>query len=229
MMTGLYVFALLRPSGGGERPSPELTLVSCGGIDAAVVPVSGAPAVDADALRSHDAVVRRLCERSASVLPMRFGSLVVDEAALRQWVESVRPILERGLEVVAGREQMVVRIYGDLEPMVCDEDETVRDEDETVPRNLGTRYLRQRLPAMSRALTRTIEGVRERLGALLLGERVERHRTPPLLATLRHLVPRNAGEAYRVALAGNIPGLEGGKIEISGPWPPYAFTPEELS
>lgn len=222
MTTGLYVFALLRPSGGDERPSPELTLVPCGGIDAAVVPVSGPPAVDADALRSHDAVVRRLCESSASVLPMRFGSLVVDETALRQWVESVRPSLERGLEVVAGREQMVVRIYGDLEPTVC-------DEDETVPENLGTRYLRQRLPAMPKPLTRTIEGVRERLGALVLGERVERHQTPPLLATLRHLVPRNAGEAYRAALAGNIPGLEGGKIEISGPWPPYAFTPEELS
>jgi Gas vesicle synthesis protein GvpL/GvpF len=224
-MAGLYVFALLRaPSGGDERPSPELTLVSCGGIDAAVVPVSAAPAVDADALRSHDAVVRRLCARSSSVLPMRFGSLVVDEAALRQWVESVRPILERGLEIVAGREQMVVRIYGDLEP-------TARDEDETVSGTLGTRYLRQRLPAMPRALTRTIESVRERLGALVLGERVERHQTPPLLVTLRHLVPRNAGDAYRAALEGSIPGLglEGGKIEISGPWPPYAFTPEELS
>jgi hypothetical protein len=223
MTTSLYVFALLRaPSGGGERPSPELTLVPCGGIDAAVVPVSDPPAVAATSLRSHDAVVRRLCERSSSVLPMRFGSLVADEAALRQWVDSVRPILEHGLDVVAGREQMAVRIYGDVGPPTS-------DEDRTVSATLGTRYLRQRVPAMPRALTRAIEVVRERLGPLVLGERVEHHQTPPLLATLRHLVPRGAGEAYREALSEHIPEIEGGKIEVSGPWPPYAFTPEELS
>jgi hypothetical protein len=224
-MTGLYVYAVLRsPSvNEGDSASKPPVLVDCGGIDAAVLPVSAAPVVDAAALRSHDAVVRRLCERSASVLPMRFGSFVPDEAALRQWIDAVRPVLERGLDLVAGREQMGLRVYGDAGP-------AAPDEEDRGGADRGTRYLMKRTRlAMPAGLGGVLDVLRARLGRLVLSERVERHETPPLLATVHHLVARQAGEAYRAALACELPELQGWRFEITGPWPPYAFAPEELS
>jgi hypothetical protein len=219
------VYALVRafPADEGLPSGATLTLLDCDGIEAAVGPVTSAPVADAAGLRAHDAVVRRLHETAPSVLPMRFGCVVRDEATLRAWVETVRPILEHGLDLVKDREQMVLRIYGDAAPASPDEPDH-RDH------HRGTRYLMKRSQAsLPQELGRGMEALRLRLGDLVHGERLERHETPPLIATLRHLVPRDASEAYRGAVAGQIPGFEHVTLRVSGPWPPYAFTPEEIS
>jgi hypothetical protein len=224
-MSDLYVYAMVptvasTADGLVEEP---VRLVDCGGMHAAVGPALGGDTVDASALRAHDAVVRRLHGLAGTVLPMRFGSTVRDESALRGWVETVRSILERGLEAVKDREQMAIRVYGDAAPGEAH----VQDYE---GERRGTRYLLSRRQIeIPPHLESAVETLRRRLGHLVCSERVERHATPPLLLTLRHLVARDMSPEYRAAVSGEIPGLEGLTLRVSGPWPPYAFTPEELS
>ncbi|HEV8439224.1 MAG TPA: GvpL/GvpF family gas vesicle protein [Methylomirabilota bacterium] len=220
----LYVYAVLRGTAAGENgpPADSVSIVQCGGIEAAVRPTTDAPAVDAEGLRAHDAVVRRLHAQAAAVLPMRFGAMVRDEAALRSWVDTARPILDQGLDLVAGREQMAIRIYGEVAEATAEDRHDVEQR--------GTRYLMTRRAAsMPPELVPAMETLRARLSPLIHSERVERHATPPLIVTVRHLVARGAGDAYRAAIEGDLPGFERLTRQVSGPWPPYAFTPEELS
>ena len=60
------------------------------------------------------------------------------------------------------------------------------------------------------------------------GERRVRHERPPLLASVYHLVPRESLDAYQAAVtaAAREAGL---RVSSSGPWPPYAFAPDELA
>jgi len=71
-----------------------------------------------------------------------------------------------------------------------------------------------------------LEPLRPWLEPLVRAERVTRHDTPPLIASVYHLIDRGAGAAYlaaveRVALAA-------ARVVATGPWPPYAFAPEAL-
>jgi gas vesicle protein GvpL/GvpF len=223
----LYVYAVLRPGLGDPRPAGPIQLVECGGMHVAVRAVDAPPVVDAAGLQAHDVTVRALHEQAVSLLPMRFGTMVPDEAALRAWIDTVRPILERGLDLVRDREQMVIRIYGDAALLSASRPP---DEAPGAGTGRGTRYLMQRKPpSLPEALSCAMEGLRRRLLGLVVSERVERHETPPLIATLRHLVPREGSAAYRAAVEHESPAIEGFTLSVSGPWPPYAFTPEELS
>src|SRR5262249_35818578 len=117
---------------------------------------------------------------------------------------------------------MVVRFYG--------ETDGARDELGEGADHRGTRYLMKRRQAsVPPGLARGMEVLRTRLANLVRSERIERHETPPLITTLRHLVSRRAGPAYRAVVEQGIPGLEGVTLRVSGPSPAYAFTPEEIS
>jgi hypothetical protein len=70
--------------------------------------------------------------------------------------------------------------------------------------------------------------VLDALAPLVRGERRERHERPPLLASVYHLVPRDGVDAYRTAVA-SAAEEAGVRVTISGPWPPYAFAPDELA
>ena len=76
------------------------------------------------------------------------------------------------------------------------------------------------------SLRAELEPLRPWLEPLVRAERVTRHDTPPLIASVYHLIDRGAGAAYlaaveRVALAA-------ARVVATGPWPPYAFAPEAL-
>jgi hypothetical protein len=53
-----------------------------------------------------------------------------------------------------------------------------------------------------------------------------RHDTPPLLASVYHLIDRGAADAYRTAIEAAPQSTA--RIVATGPWPPYAFAPEAL-
>jgi hypothetical protein len=61
------------------------------------------------------------------------------------------------------------------------------------------------------------------LQALVADERVQRHATPPLLASVYHLVPRSQRTQYRRRVARAAATLAPLRLTVSGPWPPYAF------
>jgi hypothetical protein len=70
--------------------------------------------------------------------------------------------------------------------------------------------------------------VLDALAPLVRGERRERHDRPPLIASVYHLVGRDSLEGYRTAVE-SAARAAGVRVTSSGPWPPYAFAPDELA
>jgi gas vesicle protein GvpL/GvpF len=87
----------------------------------------------------------------------------------------------------------------------------------------GARYLAARRRLHAAATAPELDPIRPLLSDLVADERVHRHGTPPLLASVYHLVPREEGARYRERLARGARELEPFRLTVTGPWPPYAF------
>ena len=212
------MYALLRESpravalGHGVAAEP-LRAVPCGDLTAVVGEVAASPEVDAQALRGHDAVIRRLHGAVDALLPVRFGAAVADEQALAEAIDPRADDLRAALELVAGCYQVTLRVFGEATV------ETEAAEEVGEGPGAGTRYLTQRLRAETRARSAPeIEPLREALGGLVRAERVERHDAPPLVASVYHLVRAVDAGAYDAAFAAAVPRLSGIRIRRSGPW-----------
>ena len=223
-MSDVYVYALLGDApapdaGAGLREEP-LRVVRVGDLLAAVGEMSERPAVSEATLRAHDAVVRRLADAVDAILPVRFGSLLT-ESSLADLLRVRARELSEALALVAGREQMTLRVLGDTPAT-----EEVADvaADDAGP---GARYLAARRAEWRRAREAPeLAPLRPGLAQLVRAERVTRHDTPPLLASVYHLIDRGAAAAYGAV----VERAEAGTVRVvaTGPWPPYAFAPEAL-
>ena len=229
-MTGLYVYAVVeadaRVAGAGLDEEP-LRLVPCGDLAAVVGEMPDTPAVDARTLRGHDAVVRAVAQHADAILPARFGCFVKDETALRDAVTPRARELTEALRLVRGCEQMTVRVYGtEAATPAADEPTTAGPAAGARP---GTDYLvnRQRDRRRARQVPE-LDPVRPALATIVRDERAQRHRTPPLLASVYHLIERGQAATYQETLTRAAASLGGVRLTASGPWPPYAFAPETL-
>jgi hypothetical protein len=224
-VSALYLYAVLRQEprealGHGLDDEP-LRLVRCGSLVAVAGPVDKAPPIDAASLRGHDHTLRRLADLVDAVLPVRFCTVVDDENALAALLAPRSAELGEALELVAGREQMTLRLYGER-PLT----DTEPPRPAVADGGPGTRYLTERLRQERRLdATPEVAALRRALAALVVDERVERHDTPPLLASLYHLVERGTSPRYLAALAAARADLGDLVARPSGPWPPYAFAP----
>jgi hypothetical protein len=223
-MSALYLYALLAeapPADLGDGLAGEpLRLVPCGGLLAVTGALEAPPPLAATTLRAHDEVVRRLAALAEAILPARFGTLAEDEHALAAGLEPRLDALREGLQLVRGCEQMSLRVFG------AAGDETPAEVDEAPAGGPGARYLAERRRAHRRvAALPGLEPLRRALEPLIRAERVEPHQTPPLLASVYHLVPRGAAGAYLEHLETARAALAPWRVEASGPWPPYAFAP----
>ena len=215
----LYLYALLdappRRSGGRGLRGERLAFLRAGGLVVAAGRMRAAPAASAAALRRHDAVVRRLARARPAVLPMRFGTTVADARALAPLIAPRAADLRRALRRVAGREQMTLRVFGAAPAAPA-----------RPPRSggPGTRYLDARRAARGVAAP-AVARLRARLGRWIRAERVEPSDSPPLLASVYHLVDREDRRAYERAVRELACRLADLRVVPSGPWAPYAFAP----
>lgn len=226
-MSRLYLYAILgetpeAPLGLGLRDEP-LSLVRAGAVVAVVGEMDESPAATANAVRAHDAVVRRLAEVSESILPARFGT-VEAPPALQEWLGAAAAGLSDALGLVAGREQMTLHVFDGETPAAVSAPGETADETSLGP---GARYLAER----RRHLERTerlpeLALLRTRLESLVRAERVEPRAAPPLRASVYHLIERGRSAAYRDAVETSIDLVAGVRLRVSGPWAPYAFVPE---
>lgn len=228
-MSPVYLYAVLAEPPAGALPSglrgEPVRLVACDDVLAAVGDVASAPTVDEASLRAHDAAVRRLAAGASALLPARFGSIAGDE---RELCDALRPRLEafrEGLRAVRGCEQMTLRFArrdaADAAPAPA--------STSPAPAGPGTRYLdARRASAGDPRAVPEVARVLDALAPLVRGERRERHERPPLLASVYHLVARESADAYRAAVA-SAAQEAGLRVTVSGPWPPYAFAPDELA
>jgi hypothetical protein len=230
-VSALYVYALL-----GEPPAgapgvglrrERLEVVRCGrGVFAVVGRMPAPPPLDAVSIRGHAAAIRRLSRRADAILPARFGSVVADARTLVAAIRPRLPELSRALAAVTGREQMTLRLYGPPGPP--DGPPPVEAADD--PSGPGARYLSRRLrDRLRKQAVPELEPIRPLLRDLVEAERVARHDTPPLIASVYHLIPRGRGRAYRARVARATARLDATRIGVSGPWAPYAFAPEDLA
>lgn len=218
----VYLYALLGAApaqlpAAGVAGSP-VRVIDCQGVVAAFSELDAPPALSVESLEAHDGVVRALAAEVDAILPARFGQVSPGRAELVERVSGRLVAWRDALEQVAGCVQMSLRLYGEALPVEAPPppSEGARP---------GTRYLQARVAA-ERQRTRLPEagGLLEALAPTVREQRVDRAKTPPLLASVYHLVAAPEVEAYRRRLAEHsLPAALG--LSVSGPWAPYAFTP----
>ena len=185
-------------------PDPPLRAIRCDGLTALCAPAGPAecePTVDA--LWHHEEVVEALME-DRELLPVRFGTLVSDEAAAARAVIERREELATRLDHVRGAVEFAVRAHPrapeDIEPQGADS---------------GIDYMR--------AKARRVEAARLLHEPLAFLARDCVVRPGPDLLSAAYLVDREAVDGF-VALVRRLerahPGLH---VLCTGPWPPYSF------
>ena len=206
-MIGLYAVTLRAPPGALGARGEVLRELRLGEIS--LLAGAAPPMLSVEALRAHEAAVRRIAEACEACLPARFGVAAENDESLLSAMRSREPDLMEALKLVSGREQMTLRIHGPAVPTPA------------LPSTSGTRYLEERRRARR---IPELDPLRTALQGVSHAERVERHSEPGLLASVYHLIDRGASAGYRrIVEATALPGL---RASISGPWPAWSFAPE---
>jgi hypothetical protein len=216
-----YVYAL------SDSPLPRLRAsgrtiesLKTGPMYAAAARLDALPPISAETLEEQHAVVSRLAQRVDAILPMRFGALV-DEDELARLVTLHHAELSGALDLVRGREQMTVRLFGPT-PLDGQGQPAAPVRQKGIS---GTDYLRQRREATRpRPLPPEAAHVRHAVSSLVTAERTEAGEGP-VHATLWHLIDRGNAARYREAIRTVAAQIAPVRAVISGPWPPFAFVP----
>jgi hypothetical protein len=221
----LYLYALVgdppRGDMGRGLRRERLEILQGRGFHVVVGRMDSVPLAAPATLRRHDAAVRRIAAQVDAILPIRFGSVVPDEDA------AARLLAPRALELagrlvhVRGHEQMTLRIFGPRRASKPRAPVVGRATGARLGR--GTRYLAERKRFHDTAAAPELDPIRPLLDGLVTDERVQRHATAPLLASVYHLVPHGRQAQYRMRLARAAGQLAPLRLTVSGPWPPYAF------
>jgi hypothetical protein len=170
-----------------------------------------------EAIAAHDAVVRAAL-RSATPVPVRFGTAFDDEQAARASLREREAELMESLERVAGRVEMGLRVEWDT-PMTATSG---------VPRS-GRDYLlarrseldaRARLRLEADALLDQVEACVAPKGSLSVRKLVPEVGVAGLLA---HLVHRQETASFRAQVEVARRQLPHAVLRLSGPWAPYSF------
>jgi hypothetical protein len=163
------------------------------------------------AVVAHDRVVRRLSRLFPAVLPLRFGSIAPDPAALQALIAPLAAPIARAFDRVRGAVQFTLRVSG------------LPDPAPSLDRRVGpgTRWLAKRA---ARHTVPELASLTEATRPFVRSVRVERHDRAPQLASVYHLVAREDVRKWRVAFARSLAVLPGGvRVTMSGPWPAWSF------
>jgi hypothetical protein len=181
-------------------------------------------AADPDLLRSYDRVIREAL-RSATPLPLRFGTRFPDEAAARAVLGARHDELIGILERVRGSVEMGVRVAERQRdastpplPPAVESRTPASGRDYLVLRRRERREESDRRLRAEAVLAR----VDEQFASATL-DTVLTVAEPPLVGTLAHLVPHRRLQQYRASAEHAIRDMPDLWIRISGPWAPYSF------
>jgi hypothetical protein len=161
----------------------------------------------------------------ADVVPMRFGSVLSGEAAVRAHLDAQRDTYVRALTRVTGCVELGVRVLLSVPRPPTVPDMAVKPMGRSGAAYLEARRrhysaesrLRERCEALEQSLLSKVAPLcrehRAEFPAPRPGE--------PALCSLYFLVPREQVPAFRTAVS-SIP-VENTDIALSGPWPPFNF------
>jgi hypothetical protein len=163
------------------------------------------PSLDEAELRRQHSIVSRIAEYAPALLPARFGSLVNAEE-MAAIVRQRQAVIHQALDRVRGMAQMTIRF--------------------TVPRTTtldgptlsGRAYLERRMAEASAPIPAVVAAALDAVRRFVVDER--RKSGSDGTSALYHLVRRTDVNNYRDAL-GDASGMV-----VTGPFPPFAFTPD---
>jgi hypothetical protein len=222
----LCVYALVSPPPsrigttgvGGER----LRGVTVSGITAIVGELRRPPAATVGNLKRYAASIDRLAGIAASILPVRFGTCLVDRAELTVVLRARAAALKSHLRAVRGRVQMTVRLFDSPSRNAARPARARAGRPRVQPANnttRGTQYLKQRADA---AAMRDVQAVAPLRNAVRRYVRDERNEQRAGVVTINHLIPKRSAWAYRAAVE-RAAARDGTRLIVTGPWPPFAF------
>jgi hypothetical protein len=212
----VYVYAVReaepRDDSGVGLGAEPLRTVTSGSLAAVVSDVEGPrPVPDEDTLWDHERVVEALMARGA-VLPMRFGSVLDDDAAVVELLRARDAELRDALARVTGAIELGVRAaWAVEEPPSGDR-----------PVANGAAYL-QGLMQRRRRASDLAERIDTPLSALARDSRRRLLVTPNLPLSGAYLVDQGRLEAFRARVAALDEEIGAAQIVCTGPWPPYSF------
>src|SRR5919108_1576754 len=164
--------------------------------------VTSIPVIAAENLKAQDALVRALHDRSAALLPMRFGMTIPEVAAIHSALAYAR--IAKKLEEVRGREQMTLRIVG---PAHANDPAT----DETS----GTAYLMSR--AKRRSPSEEMAVISAGAASIVRGVHLEPIHQHGVHGSVYHLIERGRSEEYRRLIAAAAAEGPHMRVIITGP------------
>lgn len=194
-------------------------------------------------VRLHESIVESALA-TGPLLPMRFGTIFLDQEKIRAVIRRNAPILQAALETLREKEEWGVKGFADpavLWAAVIRNDPTLL----TLSAEANTRqpgqafFLRRRIEktAFSKSRERQEALARKALEAIQRTV-VELTESPPLppearrgetiVLNLACLVRQEGVEVFRTGLErwNRHHAEEGVRLVASGPWPPYHFVPE---
>jgi hypothetical protein len=218
-----YVFALVDdvPDRGlGRGLSGPLRPLTAGGVVAIVERRADVPPAEFGSLRAHQGVVTRVAGLVPAILPVRFGTLLEEEAldaALAEREDEIRDALAD----VRGRVQFTWRRPlrpGRTQPRVGTATPTATAAS-------GAAYLRHAAKLASPAPPAAFRRLRDRTHAFVVQERFQ-PASGDMPDTLYQLIEKTAEKRYRATADAVM--LTNPSLTMTGPWPPFAFAAETL-
>lgn len=238
--SAVYVYGVVSAADAGEVPTSgvdqaKVRVVSHGNVAALVSDLAGGKLAAAREVRAHWRVLEQVSEQ-ATVLPVRFGTALEDDAAVRaQLLEPNADRLSQLLSGLAGRVQLTVK--GDY-----DQDRLLRDIVKSAP---AIEAMRQRLRTLPDAasyyerirvgetVAAEVERQRDtdsrlaldRLAQVSVASRVEPTGSPEAAFNLAFLVERDSVDRFSKAV-GDLAAEFGERAQLRyvGPLPPYSFS-----
>ncbi|HEY5161559.1 MAG TPA: GvpL/GvpF family gas vesicle protein [Terriglobales bacterium] len=179
------------------------------------------------AVIEHARVVSE-CFRNTTVLPFRFGTVFDNHEALRRAVRANRKSFTESVSRLKGKSEMHVKVVV--------RGQSPRDvlPEATLPNTVGSEYLtalreiavkdRER-QSKARAVSVQVHKLFSPLESEVSCKKVL---SGGLLIDIAHLIDSKTVEKYQNRSSAAVRQLKDCEISVSGPWPPYHFTPNKL-
>ena len=234
MGSACYVYAIVRrdmplPPRGAGGADAELALVPWRELAAVTAPMEdgGAPRT-VEAVLRHEAVVEEV-RRQGSALPVRFGTVFRDAAAVAAALAERYEPLAADLDRLGDKVELSLTALWASPPSGDGAASGRRQEEAPAARGAGARYLYARAAEQRRkdASKERARAVARELDAIVGGLAIERREsllpTPRVAVRTAYLLDPARVSAFRAAVEG-IRGTRGElRFLLTGPWPPYSF------
>ncbi len=180
--------------------------------------------LDQKAILDHARVVSE-CFRQATVLPFRFGTVFKTDDELRRAVRVNRKAFLESVSRLRGKSEMHLKL-------VVHDGHALREAE--LPLTVGGEYLTKLRERATRERERQSKArsLSVQVHKLFhpLEEEVSCKRVEPgsLLIDIAHLIDSDSIEVYQNRYNNAMRQLKDCRLVLSGPWPPYHFTPGKI-